>query len=137
MRTRNGGCSGSIFSKFPVQLSCYISSGFTDFSSTFDNFMPLVFVLCQLGAILKDFMETFSVSLKCSFWSPETVHCWAVSLGGGDLSCWHDQPNKTVIESRCRCWEEKPELKLWCWGMYFCHVMLRIFLKQVVWKWFC
>ena len=49
VRTRNGGGSswcGCAFSKFPVQLSCLISTGLTDFHFTLDNFMPLVSVLC-------------------------------------------------------------------------------------------
>ena len=61
----------------------------------------------------------------------------AVSSGVGNLSCRrHDRPNEAVIASRwCRCWEEKPVLKLRC-QKCFCHVIPRIFLRQVVWKWF-
>ena len=60
----------------------------------------------QLGVILKDFRETFSVSLKRFFGLigsafPKTVRRRAVCSGGGDLSSGqHDQPNKAVIASR-------------------------------------
>ena len=50
----------------------------------------------------------------------EIVCCRTVSSGGSDLSCGqHDRPSKSVIESRCRWWEEKFELKLWCQGCVF------------------
>ena len=144
VRTRNGGGSGwcgKAFSKFSAQLSCCIFSGFTDFQSTFDNFMPLVAVLCQIFLAIRGyterFMQTFSVSLKplsCLLGStcPKAVCHWAVSSGGSDLSCrQYDRPNKAMIaSSRCRYWEEKPKLKPVS-GMCFWHVM-----PQVVLKWF-
>ena len=98
-RTRNGGsCGGcdNAFSKFPAQLSYCVSSGFTDFCSnlTTSHYLSLSCARfsSQLGAIPKDFMETFSVSFKRFFWRPwsaclETVRRRAVSSGGGDLSC--------------------------------------------------
>ena len=148
--TKNKSGSGwysSAFSKFPVQLNCCVSSGFTDFCFPFDNFMLLVSVLRQIFQAIrcdtKRFLVTFSVSLKrfsglVGSACPETVPRGTVSSGDGDLSCGqHDRPNETVIKARwCRCWEVKPELKLWCWVMCFCRVMPRIFLVRVVWKWF-
>ena len=65
VRTRNGG--GSAFSKFPVQLSCCISSDFTDFRSTFDNFTPLVSVLCQIFWTIRGNSERFHGKLQCVF----------------------------------------------------------------------
>ena len=46
----------------------------------------------------------------------ETVLHRAVFSGGSDLLCaQHDQPNEALIASRwCRCWKEKPKLKLRC-----------------------
>ena len=76
----------------------------------------------QLGVTLKDFMETFSVSVKCFFWPPwERLRRRAFSSEGGDLSYGqHDRPNEAVIASIwCRCLEEKPELKLWCLVCFF------------------
>ena len=70
VRTRNGGSSGwcgSAFSKFPVQLDCCVSSGFTDFSSTFDNFMPLISVLCQIFQTVRGDTEKFYGNLQCVF----------------------------------------------------------------------
>ena len=70
MRTRNVGGSGwcgSTFSKFPVQLSCCISSGFTDFSSTFYNFTPLVSVLCQIFQAIRGKNERFHGDLQYIF----------------------------------------------------------------------
>ena len=140
MRTRNGG--GSAFAKFPTQLSCCVFSGFTDM---FDNFTPLVSVLCQIFLAIRGDTERFQRDLQyvievlfLAFLGVLAVNHRAVSLGGGDLSYrQHDWPNEAMIATRWyRCWEEKPELKLWCRGMCFCHVMPRIFLRQVVWKWF-
>ncbi len=41
---------------------------FIDFRSTFDNFMLLLSVLCQIFQVIKG--DTFSVSLKYFFWLP-------------------------------------------------------------------
>ena len=131
VRTRNGGSSGwcgSAFSKFPAQLSCCVSSCFTDFRSSFDNFTPLVSVLCQIFQAIRSATERFHGDVQSVFEvlflrnaCPEKVCHRAVSSEGGDLSYGqHDQPNEAVIASRwCRCWEEKPKLKLWCWGCVF------------------
>ena len=62
----NGWC-GSVLSKFPVQLSCCGFSGFTDFRSTFDNFMPLVSVLHQIFQAIRSDIEIFHVALLCVF----------------------------------------------------------------------
>ena len=138
VRTRNGdgsGWCGSAFSKFLAQLSCCIPSCFTDFHSMFENFTPLVFVLCQIFQAIRGDRKIWqrpSVCLWSAFSSlfgsacPETICCRAVSSEGGDLSCGqHDRPNKAVIASRwCRCWEEKSKLKLWCQRCVFamwCH----------------
>ena len=123
-RTKNGvgsGWCGSAFSKFPAQLSYCVFYRFTDFRSTFDNFTPLVSVLRQIFQ-----GRYWNISWKPSvcLWSafsdllgsafPEIVRRRAVSSEGGDVSCGqYDRPNEAVITSRwCRCWEEKPELKL-------------------------
>ena len=133
MRTRNGGGSGwcgTAISKFPVQLGYCVSSGFTNLRSMFDNFVLLVSVLHQIFQAIRGDTKRFCEDLPC-LWSaffgllkntcPETVHRRAVSLGGGELLCrQHDQSNEAVISSRwCRCWEEKPELKLCCLGCVF------------------
>ena len=67
----------------------------------------------QLRATPKDFMETFSVSLKCFFWPPwerlsRDSSCWAVFSGDSYLSCGQrDWPNEAVVASRgYRCWED-------------------------------
>ena len=82
----------------------------------------------QLRLIPKDFIETLTVCLCRAFSGLlvesacfKTIRCRAVSSGGGDISCGqHDQSNKAVIASRwCRCWKEKPELKLQCQGCVF------------------
>ena len=68
VKTRNGGGSGlcgSVFSKFPVQLSCCVSSGFTDFRSTFENFMSLVSVLRQIFQAIRDDTKIFPGDLQC------------------------------------------------------------------------
>ena len=133
VRTRNGGGSGwcgSAFSKFPAQLSCCMFSISQTFAPrlTTSRHMSLFCATYfrQLVTIPKDFMETFSVSLKCLFWPAcsETVNRRAVSSGGSDLSCGqHDRPNDAVIASRwCRCWEEKPELKLRCLGCIYIYI---------------
>ena len=74
-RTRNGGCSGwcgCAFSKFlqvlqtftlHLTISCHLFLFCTRYS-------------WQLGAILKDFMETVRVSLKHFFWSPWEFLPW-------------------------------------------------------------
>ena len=70
MRKRNGGGSGwccCAFSKFPAQLSCCISSGFTDFYSMFDNFMPLVSVLHQIFKTIRGDTKRFHRDLQCVF----------------------------------------------------------------------
>ena len=70
VRTRNGGGSyrcDSTFSKFPSQLSCCISSGFKDFRSTFNNFTPLVFVLCQIFKAISGDTEGFHRDLQYIF----------------------------------------------------------------------
>ena len=98
---------GIAFSKFPLQLSCCISSGFTDFRSTFDNFTLLVSVLQQIfQARKKDFMEALSVFLKPFFRPPKErlpwdssslsnfferrnrfigIACWVFANGPGDI----------------------------------------------------
>ena len=47
------------FSKFPAQLSCCVSTGFTDFRSTFDNFPTLVSVLSQIFQAIRGDTERF------------------------------------------------------------------------------
>ena len=63
VRTRNGGGSNSAFSKFPEQLTSCVSSGFTDFRSTFDNFTPLVSVLRQIFQAIRGDTERFRGNL--------------------------------------------------------------------------
>ena len=70
VRTRNCSSSGwycTAFSKFPMQLSCCVSSGFTDFSSMFDNFTPLVSALCQMFQTIRGDTERFHGDLQCVF----------------------------------------------------------------------
>ena len=70
VRKTNGGCSGwcdSAFSKFPVQLSCCVSSDFTDFHSMFDNLTPLLSVLHQIFQAIRDDTERFHGDLQCVF----------------------------------------------------------------------
>ena len=144
-RTRNGGGSGwcgSAFSKFLVQISCCVSSDFTDFCSTFDNFKPLVSVLQQIFLAIRSDTERLLGDLQCIFEA-----CFLAFLGvlalrqfaiEHFLSCGqHDEPNKAVIASRwCRYREKKLKLKSLVSGMCFCHVVPKIFLRQVLWKWF-
>ena len=52
---------------FPAQLSCYISSGFTDFRCTFDNFTPLVSVLRQIFQAIRGDTERFHGDLQSVF----------------------------------------------------------------------
>ena len=78
VRTRNGGGSG--FSKFPVQLSCCVSFGFTDFCSMFDNFMPLVSVLCQIFQSIRADTERFQGEIQCVFEVPFLVSLGALAL---------------------------------------------------------
>ena len=70
VRTSNGGDSGgcgSAFCKFPVQVSCFVSSGFTDFRSSFDNLTPLVSVLCQIFPAIRGNTERIYRDLQCVF----------------------------------------------------------------------
>ena len=56
-----------LFFKFPVQLSCCISSGFTEFQSTFDNFTPLLSVLHQILQVIRGNTERFHGDLQYVF----------------------------------------------------------------------
>ena len=70
VRTRNGsnsGWCGSAFSKFHSQLIYSFFSGFTDFRSSFYNFMPLVSVLRQIFQTIRDDTERFHGDLQCVF----------------------------------------------------------------------
>ena len=52
---------------FPVQLSCWVSSGFTYFRPTFDNFTPLVSVLRQIFLAIRGDTKRFQGDLQCVF----------------------------------------------------------------------
>ena len=86
----------------------------------------------QLGSILKDFMQIFSVFLKRFFWCPWDRLPWDNSLKSsffgkqcGYISYGQDRPNESMISSIWyRCWEEiKLKLKLrcrWCVFAMWC-----------------
>ena len=144
MRTRNGGASGwygTAFSKFPAQLSCCVSSGFIDFCFMFDHFMSFIYLVPDIPGNKGLYWKISgkpSVRLWSTFSGPlgsacsETVHCRAVSLGGGDLSCGQqDRTNNAVIATRCcRCWEREARIKTSELVRCFCHVMPRVFLRS-------
>ena len=118
------------FLSFLEQLSCCVSSGFTDFRTTFDNFTSLVSVRCQIFQPIRSNTERFHWDLLCIFEalflvSLETLALRQFAVGQffreDDLSCGqYDRPNEAVITSRwCRSWEDRPELKLRCRGCGF------------------
>ena len=131
VRTRNGSSSGwcgSVFSKLPAQLSCCVSFGFTDFRSTSDNFMPLVSVLRQIFQAIRSDTERFHGDLQCIFEALFLASLGALALRQfaieqllqevvifhvdnmtGPMKLWLHQDGVDA-------WEEKPKLKLWCWG---------------------
>ena len=83
MRTRNGGGSGwcgSVFSKFHAQLSCCVSSGFTDFRSTFENFTPLVFILGQIFQAIRGDTKGFHGDLLWVFVELFLIYLGALAL---------------------------------------------------------
>ena len=65
---------------FHAQLSCCVSSGFTDFRSTFDNFMPLVSVLCLVFQAIRGDTERFYEDLQCVFEAPFLDSLGALAL---------------------------------------------------------
>ena len=68
VRSRNGrGSDWCAFSKFPAQLSCGVPSCFRDFRSTFENFTPLVSVLCRIFEAVRGDIERFHGDLRCVF----------------------------------------------------------------------
>ena len=97
----------------------------------------------QLGVKLKDFMETFSVSLKGFFWPLWKCLPWDSSpLSSFFGRWWSFMRTAWPAQQSCDCIKmvkmlgRKAQVKSSVSGMHFCNVIPRIFLRQVVWKWF-
>ena len=140
VRTKNSGSSswcGSAFSQFPVHLSCWLSLHIWQLQATCLYLVPNI--PCNEGQYQKIswrplvyLWSDFSGFLGST--CPETVCHRAVSSEDGDLSCrQHDQPKCNCIKM-VRMLGRKARVKTSVSGMCFYHVMLRIFLRQVVWK---